>query len=196
MLPYFGIGIVLLLLFITFLFMRIYISCNIVYTVDEQFIIIRIHLSRLQVYKKVILLEEDIEREQTKQSSISHLFHSFRNKSKKFIQYLKQLSNSATILFHYVHVHRVKWHTNIGTGEASTTAVSTGSLWSLKGIITRMITGQSVLMCRPDIFVFPKYNQVTFQSTFDCMVSLNVGKAIVAIFRILKKTKIKKEVFT
>lgn len=86
------------------------------------------------------------------------------------------------------HLKKLRWETFIGTGEADRTAILTGVVWSLK---TVCLKGVQFLMDldSADINVVPFFNHWRFETSFSCMISFRLGKAIRQAFWIRKQLK-------
>lgn len=173
---FFGIGVGFIVIV---LLTRIYVTCNFVYTTEEQEMTIRIYLFRLQAYKKIIHFHKENAFIQVERKNI------FRS----LFSQIQQLVRMYTILLQYTNLHYIQWQTDIGTGEASQTGIVSGGIWGIKSTLIQTLANKSNLMKNESIHinVIPNYNQKVLQSVFDCMVSINAGKAMLALYKLGKK---------
>lgn len=104
--------------------------------------------------------------------------HNFSEKGKGFLKVLQEMNASLSELLANVSVHHLDWRTEAGTGEAFTTGVTGGAIWTIKGAIIAYIAEQTHLHCRPLIHFEPRFNQQCFSTTVEGIVSLRIGKAI------------------
>ncbi|MGM8213602.1 DUF2953 domain-containing protein [Virgibacillus sp. W0430] len=172
-----------------FLCSRLYVHCNFVCTLDAQVLTVHVYFIRVPIYKKVITVNDKQPRQQKKNMSGQYAFKLLHRKSKRIFQRLTQMKNSAVDLLQNIEVHELKWHTNIGTGDASSTGQIAGSLWGIKNMMLRAIVKKRNTIEQSIIYVFPNYTHVIFQTMFNSIVSINAGKAIAVLYRIIKNKK-------
>lgn len=89
-----------------------------------------------------------------------------------------------------ITIQMFSWSTHIGMGDAASTAVTSGVLWSLKSMLATYIKCKMTCRKGPIIQVFPNYQHFAFQSTIKCMLVIKAGNAIVTgikLYRIWKK---------
>ena len=68
-----------------------------------------------------------------------------------------------------------------GTGEASSTALATGALWSLTGGIIGMISRYFILLAPPKIDIIPYFSfRKSFETKIECIARLQMAKTILA----------------
>lgn len=71
-----------------------------------------------------------------------------------------------------------RWQTHVGMGDAATTGMIVGSVWSIKywiaGILYHNLTADTV----PNIRVTPHFQQKLLQTRLECMFTFSIGKAI------------------
>ncbi|MFB4473377.1 DUF2953 domain-containing protein [Oceanobacillus caeni] len=181
-------GIVLVLLFlIVFLiwFLRIYITIHYSYEGKEQLFHISLSLAKIKLINKDFPLEDLDKLPITKDSMLE---------DPKIDSILKTIRKGLEVvqsILHNTTLHQLNWTTNIGTGEASTTGVMSGVLWSIKGTIMGYFAEKLILMCNPDIQVLPKFQQEFFETNLNCMVSIRIGKAIQGIIKLTRIYKSK-----
>lgn len=79
----------------------------------------------------------------------------------------------------------LSWHTACGTGDAATTALLTGCLWSLKGTVLKRIKAHSELQAKPSLSVKPDWEDKQFATAFKCIFSIRIGHVITAAIKAL-----------
>lgn len=99
-------------------------------------------------------------------------------KGKHKVAKLKESYGDLTKLLSTVHIHKLKWNTMVGTGEASTTGLITGGVWTSKGLLFGYLSEKATVECQPEINVIPYYQQKTLQTEIDCIVTIRLGQAI------------------
>ncbi|WP_373893077.1 DUF2953 domain-containing protein [Virgibacillus natechei] len=187
-------GVALALFILILLFSRITLTCNITYTQREQWFSIIVSMYHIRLYKKKI--DISMEHEDARKGIKDINFDSFQEDLRGAIRMLRELNSFANYILKNTYVHKLKWHTAGGTGDASSTGIATGGVWAIKGIFIGIINEKSNLTCRPVIRVSPHFQQQYFLSTFDCMVSLKLGKAMYALLKVMQLFSRKEKVFS
>lgn len=77
----------------------------------------------------------------------------------------------------------LSWHTACGTGDAASTALLTGCLWSLKGTVLKRIKQHSKLHVKPSISIKPEWDKLEFATAFQCIFSIRIGHVITAVVK-------------
>jgi hypothetical protein len=85
-----------------------------------------------------------------------------------------------------IKISNMTWHSSIGLGEASSSAVASGALWSLKGVVLQLINTFFTLKGSPSISVVPLFQVMHSETRFTCMVSFKIGHAILVMLRVMK----------
>jgi len=78
----------------------------------------------------------------------------------------------------YMVVKRVDWRTSLGLDDAMNTALSSGGLWALKGIIISVLSSKSSI---EDLIldVQPDYANIGLGSRFECIFKLRLVHIII-----------------
>lgn len=184
------------LLFFFFLFSRIYFSCQFTYTQQKQVLIIGIYLYRLRLLKREIDVTNhekmdvwEIWKDKSILEGIKYMQKELRTGFKK----IRELNNFVLLILQKLCFHDFRWHTHLGTGDASTTGMVAGGIWVTKGMIVGFMTQQSNLLCRPNISVQPYFQCKYIQTNIDCIVSIKIGQAITVFIKTMRKNTIQKE---
>jgi hypothetical protein len=84
-----------------------------------------------------------------------------------------------------LHCEYFSWHTKCGTGDAATTALLTGCLWSLKGTVLKRIKQHAELCVKPNIGINPAWGNEYFVTAFQCIFTIRIGHVITAALKAL-----------
>jgi hypothetical protein len=102
---------------------------------------------------------------------------------------LVHVRNFYHIIRHFlskIKVENISWHSAIGLGEASASAIAAGSLWGVKGVVLQLINTFFILKGNPAVSVIPVFQGMHSETRFSCMVSFKIGHAIVVMLKIMK----------
>ncbi|MFP7171401.1 DUF2953 domain-containing protein [Terribacillus sp. 7520-G] len=78
-------------------------------------------------------------------------------------------------------LRQLRWHTRIGMSDAASAGTLVGLIWTVKGIVNQVIRSNFRIGEPFDIQVQPIFNNSTFHTSFQCIVSIRTGKAMHAI---------------
>ena len=173
--------IVVLLLLV--LFSNIIISIQCTYELNKQFVALSIFILRIRIFKK----KYDLSNFNERKNKDEHMnFGSFPDKIKSIHQTWKDINQIINTILQKVRVHHFSWVTAGGTGDAFTTGMVSGGIWSIKGILTGFIFEKMQLKCMPYIQVEPHFQHRFLRSNFDCMISIRLGQAILGLIKIIR----------
>ncbi|WNB93142.1 DUF2953 domain-containing protein [Bacillus sp. NEB1478] len=116
-------------------------------------------------------------------------FRQFKNQYKSFRGMLIHVQNFYHIIRHFLSkmkVENIAWHSAVGLGEASASAIAAGSLWGIKGVVLQLINTFFILKGNPSVSVVPVFQGMHSETRFSCMVSFKIGHAIVVMLKIMK----------
>ncbi len=181
-------------MFILSLFARIYTKIFFVYNSDHSFIRLEIRLFAIKIVRKdipIVLTEGDDTSSPLEQTvdQTPNGIQDYIDGVKNFKKGLGKLLNAKPVLYKVlakVHVHEFYWLTRYGTGDASTTGMLGGVLWSVKGFFSGFVKNHMNLINPPRIQVVPLFQQQAAFVELQCMFSMRVGQTIYAIIQILK----------
>ncbi|TFJ92551.1 DUF2953 domain-containing protein [Lentibacillus salicampi] len=171
------------------LYSRIKVVSSITLNQEKQTIRITCYFYRIRLLERSIDLTEETDQTLSFQET-SSLLH---KASRDFVQKIKDFHQAATLILERLQVHEIAWKTDVGTGQAHTTGMAAGGIWSTKGAVLGVLSAKSHLHCKPSIVVTPLYNQKWIGSTFDCMISIRAGQAIYALLKIIRIFSVKRE---
>ncbi len=72
-------------------------------------------------------------------------------------------------------ISRFCWYTEIGTGEVHHTGLVTGLAWSAKSALVTGLFAFSAPGTKPELAVFPNYEQRRFHTCLDCIFDVRIG---------------------
>ncbi|KZE64581.1 hypothetical protein AWM68_10580 [Fictibacillus phosphorivorans] len=194
---------ILLFLFILFCVSTIHITVYFIHRNDNSDITVTLRMYRFIKYKLNVPLiavdaeDHSIKIREEKQGTMGQK----KEKKKKvsFQQIKKQYRYSIKMLKHIHHfykilaaflkkikVKKVEWHSAVGLGEASSSAIAAGTVWGFKGIAIQVLNTFFKLEGSPNISVVPVFQGMHSETRFSCMFSFKIGHAIVVMLKILK----------
>lgn len=142
---------------------------------------IKVTLLKMTLYKNVWYLEEKPADDTSVDDSLE-LFMLDHQKIlpglRAFLQQMGSFKNGLLLILENIVVHKIKWVTHFGTGEASSTGMLAGSIWGVKGAAKGLIYKFGNISCDPTMTVVPHFQQKYFKTDFQCMVSIRFAKAI------------------
>lgn len=184
---YFAIAfMVIILLFVLILFLRIYIRIQYTLEREEQKIGVSIFIAKLQLIQKDIPLGELHDT-----AILDNLDEKMDIQLKPVLKTANKILEALKKILRQTKLHDLNWNTLIGTGEASSTGIASGMLWSVKGSLVGYFLEKVILTCNPVIQVNPEYQRASFQTNLDCMVSIRLGKAILGFLKLTRILKAK-----
>ncbi|MFC0187871.1 DUF2953 domain-containing protein [Fictibacillus aquaticus] len=120
-----------------------------------------------------------------KKISFSVIFSRFK-RVKAELKHIHHLASIAAGFLKNVKLYRFRWETVIGTGDASSTAVMSGLLWSVKGIVNTLLYSFLSVQREPHIEVHPVFSHAYSKTHVSGMFSFRIGHAIVVMLRVTK----------
>ncbi|ASN04981.1 DUF2953 domain-containing protein [Virgibacillus necropolis] len=178
--------IIIFALIIVLLFSKIYVTVNFSYVSNKQNGSIDVYFLKIPLYRK------NIQSDESKKHSILELVNNDNRLSdliedgKFFIKMMKESIPSIFSLLKKIAIHKFNWHTNVGAGEASSTGMVSGGVWSVKGFVLALIRETSQVVCPLQINVQPCFQQTVLNTQINMKVSIRLGQAILGGARILR----------
>lgn len=112
------------------------------------------------------------------------------NYQKQYKNVLNQIHDFYPIIkkfFKHIRMDQLSWQSVIGTGDAMSTGVLSGVLWSFKGLIIGILSKYIRLTKKPGINVISDFKQKRVIIQFECILRFRVGHLIVTGMRLLLK---------
>lgn len=122
---------------------------------------------------------------QIEQEEIMKGFHDL----KALIEHIAGLHKLVRQFLKKVTVKKLEWHTVIGGGDAVSTAVLAGAVWSMKGGMIGLLGSYMRLAKMPVVTVTPNFQQFTSQIQLQCIFQIRIGNAIWAGIKLVKYWK-------
>ncbi|MFC4022520.1 DUF2953 domain-containing protein [Oceanobacillus longus] len=176
-------GLVVIILIIMLL-SKIIVSIQYTYEQNNQHVTFSVFILRIRCFKKKYDLAEWSEQ---KLEMVDIHFESFSERIKTSYKVMKDANKRITEVLQKVRLHHYSWVTVGGTGDAFSTGIASGGIWTIKGIITGFFLEKVQLECKPKIHVEPHFQQRYLRTDFDCMVSIRIGQAIRALIKLIRK---------
>lgn len=104
---------------------------------------------------------------------------------KRFIDHIPILYRILKEFLKKVQIKKISWKSAIGTGNAATTGVAAGSLWTFKGSVIGIISYYFSLQTKPELQITPVFNRAISHTHIKCMFHVKTGHAILAGLRFL-----------
>lgn len=89
-------------------------------------------------------------------------------------------------LFRRTKIRRFRWHSEIGTGNAYQTGLATGMAWTLKSTLVQGLFAYTVPLAKPELVVFPNYQQHRLYTLLDCLIEIRLGHLLMAGLKAVK----------
>jgi len=109
------------------------------------------------------------------------------------VRFVKRYKLAILFLLRRVHLRRLYWETELGTGDPSQTGFLTGVAWGVKGfLLTVAYRLLSPGGARPKVVVTPSFEKACFNTVLDCLLGVRIGYVILAGFKaLIIKLKVK-----
>src|SRR5690625_3542881 len=176
------------------LMIRVSLDCQFIYSKQQLMVYVKIYMWRICLVKKDIDIqtEDDVDLldlilREIKHGSLTDSISEVKRKVHRFVQTMLNMCSLTRALLRKSSLHHCKWHTYIGTGDASITGMITGGLWTIKGFVMRMIFHHQQVECRPHIEVYPLFQQKDLLIEGSCIVSIRIGQAIYTFLKESRK---------
>jgi len=101
------------------------------------------------------------------------------------IEVVKELKSWFIKLLAKVELSNWLWQSHVGTGDAMSSAMSCGLLWSAKGLLIGTISRYVKVMNSPIVGIQPHFQHKVFMTEWSCNVRLKLGSLVVASIYLL-----------
>jgi hypothetical protein len=102
-------------------------------------------------------------------------------------QRYKRYTFALRYLVRWTRISRFCWYSEIGTGEAHHTGLLTGIVWALKSTLTTGLFARTVLSEKPDLAVFPDYQQPRLNTFLDCIFKIRIGHIMIVALKAVRR---------
>jgi hypothetical protein len=112
---------------------------------------------------------------------------------KEMLEHVAGLHKIVTRFLKRVKVSNLYWDTYIGLGDAASTGVAAGMLWTVKGSLIGFLGAKMKVIQTPQLSVHPLFQMHYAQTKLSCIFSFKIGYAIGAAFQFVKFWKGRKQ---
>nr|WP_144924164.1 DUF2953 domain-containing protein [Paenibacillus bovis] len=102
---------------------------------------------------------------------------------------LKVLYKDIVMFIKKIKIYILEWSSQIGLGDAASSAIGAGTVWSIKGTIIAFLQSKLNFKRSPEIKVIPDFQGFSAQTYIKCMLKLKAGNAIWTGYKVLKTWK-------
>lgn len=85
-----------------------------------------------------------------------------------------------------IKVNHLMWFTEIGSGDAASSALLTGLVWNIKGALLMVMDHLVKMGAKPSIQVIPKFNEKVFRTHLEISLEFPLGEAIRTVFHFIR----------
>ncbi|MEY8751831.1 DUF2953 domain-containing protein [Alkalicoccobacillus gibsonii] len=130
--------------------------------------------------------EQSYSQETTKKKTLSllNLLAVFQ-KIKEWEGYLLSFHTLIRARFKHIYIHKLKWQTECGVGDAMVTAQTIGYLWTIKSLLVGLLNLYVTFPRLPELQIAPLYRSPGTHTHVQCMFSFRIGHAIRAGLSVL-----------
>ncbi|HLR51281.1 MAG TPA: DUF2953 domain-containing protein [Candidatus Avamphibacillus sp.] len=146
--------------------------------------VLRIRLYKKEWHKQVASIEETFLDDILETLISDREYKKTRHWMQDFIHQCKNLKLITVFILQHLVFHKIKWVTHFGTGEASSTGIVTGGLWTIKETSKGLLYKIGNVSCNPNVSVIPYFQHKLLRTEFHCMFSIKIAKAISIFMRV------------
>src|SRR5690625_581575 len=192
-----GITALFILLFLLILLSRMHVEMSFTYNDNDKALAVSIRWLRLVKFTKTIYLTDLDEqlKEENNKFDLEEKIREFNEDSeqnmslKQKFNLVKALLPEVRNMLSSIRLDQLEWMTNFGLKHADQTAIMTGLLYSLKGVISNFLITMMQNATRPKMTVTPIYVKPTYETEVKCIFSFKIGQIMRDMFRILIQYK-------
>ncbi|WP_261133277.1 DUF2953 domain-containing protein [Bacillus sp. Marseille-Q3570] len=113
--------------------------------------------------------------------------------TKALMDSVYQLGSIVRKFLKKVTIEEYQWVSTIGTGDAASTGIFAGLLWTIKGSVAGFLSFATRMEKPPVLEVTPSFQAPIVQTNLLCMFSFQIGQAMLAAYLIVKNWKGRKQ---
>lgn len=106
-------------------------------------------------------------------------------KSKELVGHVLGFNRWLMSTLKRTHCSQISWVTDVGLDDAAETAITTGMIWGIKTSILGILFNQIKLEAQPQLAVVPHFNHAQFRTSFECIIKIRLGYAMLAGLHLL-----------
>lgn len=168
----------------------LFLPLKVVASYKEKKTAVRIYLGGVRVFR-LKLKEKGEKPSKTPDEKVEKLEKDTRSLGEKIKHFADIFKTAVRLLRRYVSIHNINLKIDVGTGEAATTAVSSGVLWgAIYGLLG--IIGSIVYINRHNVKINPVYTNAAFSIEGECIIKSRIAYIIFIAITILIKIKSRK----
>ncbi|WP_028400795.1 DUF2953 domain-containing protein [Ectobacillus panaciterrae] len=170
------------------------------YTPGEQRVFVQVRIWFIHYTFNVLeMLEKKKQKKETKKEPVpdeneeekqTRFFSEWLEKLPELIKSMGDIHTISKDFLRKVKVKKFLWRSHLGTGDAASTGILAGYVWSVKGMVTGLISHYMKLVKTPELDVVPVFQGKITTTELECMISFRVGQALLAglkLFRYIRK---------
>ncbi|WP_177167293.1 DUF2953 domain-containing protein [Salinibacillus kushneri] len=187
---------ILILLIMSLLCTRLYISVTYTHKQDKDYLNIHLQIWKfIRIHREMLL--EDMNQSKAmpsfpdeKQNGERKGFFNRFLQAKNGFHTIQQLFPVIKNFVSKIKVSNFYWDTQIGIeNDASFTGMISGLLWSVKGSLTGIMNQHMRVSTPLQIYIQPNFQRDMIYTHLECMFSFRIGQAMYAILKIARKLK-------
>ncbi|MGG0188111.1 DUF2953 domain-containing protein [Bacillus rhizoplanae] len=187
-----AIGIGILILFVLFILLsKLSLKISLLYTETEKQCLFQVKIWMIHYTFDVL---ERIEKQQKKTDQKIEKAGEEGGTEDKFVamldsiaEVIKRMQEIHTMMKGFLQKVKIKnwrWRSQVGTGDAASTGVITGYVWSVKGMIVGVAGNYMEIIDAPQLEVTPIFQGKTVASHCELTASFRIYRAVKAVVRI------------
>src|SRR5699024_5462117 len=146
--------------------------------------VLRIRLYKKEWHKQVASIEETFLDDILETLISDREYKKTRHWMQDFIYQCKNLKLITVFILQHLVFHKIEWATHSGTGEASSSAIVTGGLWTIKNTSKGLLYNIRNVTCNTSVSVFPYFQHKLEGTELHCIFSIKIAKAISIFMRV------------
>ncbi|KEK18905.1 Yvgn And cofactor Nadph [Bacillus manliponensis] len=179
-----GVVIVVIFLFVILL-SKLSIKVSLLYTESEQQCLFEVKIWMVhftfdvleRMEKQQRKTEQKIEKAEEK-GGAHEKFVAQLDSIEEIIKKLQHIHTMSKDFLQKVKINQFRWHSQIGTGDAASTGIVTGYVWSVKGIIIGLLGQYTELVHEPKLEITPIFQGKTVASKCEFTASFRIYRAV------------------
>jgi len=113
-----------------------------------------------------------------------NMIERFFDRMMDFLRFTRDLTGLAKHLISRVKLTELRWTTDVGTGDAVSTAMATGLAWSVKTTVTGVMSQLVRLRTNPHLAVAPHFNSTKFETALAFEAQMRLWHLLLAGIRL------------
>ena len=192
-----GITSLFVIIFVFILFSRMHVEIAFTYNEKDKELLVSIQWLRLIKFNKTISfadLEEQL-KEENDDFDLEEKLKSFNDDNEQDQSLMQKFNLAKHLLPEFkkmlksIRLDQLEWVTSLGLKHADQTAMLTGLLYAVKGMVSSFFITMMQNETHPKMTVTPIYVKPTYETEVKCIFSFKIGQIMRDMFRILLQYK-------